>query len=159
MASVIKNGFRFLLFFMLYFSLGISISDAQLKFNLPLIDAVKPDGLVLGGSAVLTANGVIDPAGGGWLRLTSDKKSQQGWAYIDQAFAPGSGLFVQFEYKVWSAGGSGSDGLGDGLSGECIHGGAIGVDIPDPDKSEVFADHLECSSRCEFDQNAVLIGA
>ena len=129
MASVIKKGFRFLLFFMLYFSLEIGMAKAQFNFNFPLTSAGELSDFILGGSATLTANGVTDPVDNGWLRLTSDQKSQKGWACINQTFPPTLGLFVQFEYKVWSAGGGGSMELGDGLSVFLYDGGQEQADF------------------------------
>lgn len=113
---LLKKGWKLSLLLVLVFSLGIGGVKAQFNFSFPLINTTKLNELILGGSAMLTANGVIDPNDNGWLRLTSDDKNQKGWAYIDKAFPSTLGLLVQFEYKVWSSGGMNRQGLADGLS-------------------------------------------
>ncbi|MEJ5311457.1 MAG: carboxypeptidase regulatory-like domain-containing protein [Anaerolineae bacterium] len=65
-------------------------------------------GWILGGNAALTG-GTSDPAGDGWLRLTSKAYNQNGYAIFDQAFDSTRGLAVTFEYMSW--GGTGADGL------------------------------------------------
>jgi len=65
-------------------------------------------GWILGGNAILTG-GTIDPAGDGWLRLTSKATNQKGYAIYNQAFDSSRGLPVTFEYLSW--GGTGADGL------------------------------------------------
>ncbi len=105
------------------------MAKAQFNFSFPLTSADEPSDFILGGSATLTANGVTDPVDNGWLRLTPDQKSQKGWACINQPFAPTLGLFVQFEYKTWSAGGSDAVGIGDGLSVFLYDGGQEQADF------------------------------
>jgi len=65
-------------------------------------------GWILGGGALLTANG-IDPPGQGWLRLTDDSDNQSGFAYFDTAITPANGVYIRFDYASW--GGDGADGL------------------------------------------------
>jgi uncharacterized repeat protein (TIGR01451 family) len=58
--------------------------------------------IILGGdpSAYLTS-GNADPVGDGWLRLTNDKTSQRGFAYINTSFTSNMGVYIEFEYKAW----------------------------------------------------------
>lgn len=112
---LLKRGWKLSLLWVLVFSLGIGGAKAQFNFSFPLTNTTKPNELILGGSAKLTAGG-IDLSDNGWLRLTSDQKDQKGWAYIDKAFPSTLGLLIQFEYKVWSSGGVNRQGLADGLS-------------------------------------------
>lgn len=65
-------------------------------------------GWVLGDSAALTSGGA-DPAGAGYLRLTSNAGSQKGYAYYDVAFPTSLGVNIDFEYLSW--GGTGADGI------------------------------------------------
>lgn len=65
-------------------------------------------GWILGGNATLTS-GTVDPAGAGYLRLTSNSNNQKGYAYYNTAFPTSLGVNVDFEYLSW--GGSGADGL------------------------------------------------
>ena len=112
---LLKRGWKLSLLWVLVFSLGIGGVKAQFNFSFPLTNKIKPNELILGGSAKLTAD-VIDPSDNGWLRLTFDKNNEKGWAYIDKEFPSTLGLLVQFEYKIWSSGGNGRKGLADGLS-------------------------------------------
>lgn len=65
-------------------------------------------GWVLGGSAVLTSGGA-DPAGQGWLRLTSAATNQSGFAYYNTAYSTANGFLIEFEYGSW--GGTSADGF------------------------------------------------
>jgi gliding motility-associated-like protein len=80
------------------------------------------NGITFGGapSAFLTAAGSgyengshvgapIDPAGNGFLRLTSNANNQKGFAISNQTFPSTDGLSVEFEYYIY--GGSGADGI------------------------------------------------
>lgn len=67
-------------------------------------------------SGILTAgygaipNNVNDPAGNGWLRLTTNLGNQDGGAlYTSNSFSPANGVVVEFEYVAW--GGTGADGI------------------------------------------------
>lgn len=62
----------------------------------------------MGGSATLTAPS-IDPAGNGWLRLTSATGNEFGYVINDTPFPSANGIDVTFQYA--SYGGSGADGL------------------------------------------------
>ncbi len=76
----------------------------------PMTGPTAPD-WIFGGSpnpAILTGNGVIDPVGVGWLRLTDTGNNQAGYAYLDTPFSITSGVVIQFDYTTW--GGSGADG-------------------------------------------------
>jgi len=70
-------------------------------------------GWVLGGTGytpVLTAAQGIDPAGSGWLRLTSNGGNQATYAYDSTAFnAANATIAVQFSYASYN--GSGADGI------------------------------------------------
>ena len=63
----------------------------------------------LGGTALLTGNGTIDPIGSGWLRLTDSSPSQKGYAYLNQTFNLSHRLNVDLDFTAW--GGSGADGI------------------------------------------------
>ena len=65
-------------------------------------------GWVLGGNTRLTS-GNPDPAGAGYLHLTSNAGSQTGYAYYDTAFPTSLGMSIDFEYLSW--GGSGADDI------------------------------------------------
>jgi hypothetical protein len=60
-------------------------------------------------SAQLTAATGIDPAGSGFLRLTSAQNNQVGFAFNNTAVPFGYGLDIQFRYAIW--GGTGADGI------------------------------------------------
>lgn len=70
------------------------------------------------GDATLTSGGV-DPAGSGWLRLTSATGGQAGSAIYDTAFASADGAQITFSYATY--GGTGADGISfyliDGATG------------------------------------------
>ena len=64
-----------------------------------------------GYTPVLTGDGVIDPAGDGWLRLTDTTNQTATNAYNNTAFnASGTTIYASFEYASW--GGTGADGIG-----------------------------------------------
>jgi len=86
---------------------------------------------VLNGSAMLTANGIIDAPGSGWLRLTSNANAQFGTAILNTAFPSTESVNFEFDYAVY--GGSGADGISifylDGafpVTGSGANGGAFG---------------------------------
>ncbi len=73
----------------------------------------------LNGSATLTGTGAPDPAGDGWLRLTSVPGiNQQGNALmpIGEAFATGSTVLFEFEYVTWGSTSMYNNYGGDGIS-------------------------------------------
>ncbi|MFA5516571.1 MAG: hypothetical protein WDA20_09820 [Desulfuromonadales bacterium] len=86
-------------------------AQAYIIINAPMTDT-NPNGWVLGGtpnSATLTGDGVTDPVGDGWLRLTNNTGNQTGYAYNDTtSFTLQGGLIIQFDYVTW--GGNGADG-------------------------------------------------
>ncbi|MDM1408744.1 hypothetical protein [Myroides sp. DF42-4-2] len=51
----------------------------------------------------------IDNDNEGWLRLTEAEGDRSGYAFIDEAFPSGRGVFIDFEYKTW--GGNNADGI------------------------------------------------
>jgi Bacterial lectin len=59
-------------------------------------------------AAMLTAPS-LDPAGSGWLRLTSTAQSQAGAAFFSTAFPSDAVFDIEFDYATW--GGNGADGL------------------------------------------------
>jgi len=82
----------------------------------PRIVIIKEDfknstapGWTLYGTAVLTGNGVIDPVGDGWLRLTSNANWQAGTAINNSAFSSTEGVNISFDYATY--GGNGADGF------------------------------------------------
>jgi len=63
-----------------------------------------------GYTPILTGDGVIDPVGDGWLRLTDTGGNIATSAYLDTAFnAAGAAVYASFEYATW--GGNGADGM------------------------------------------------
>ena len=87
-----------------------SVSYGAIIINAPMTDT-NSTGWVLGGnptSSLLTGNGIIDPVGSGWLRLTSNSGNQTGFAYNTTSFDLSQGVLVQFDYTTW--GGTGADG-------------------------------------------------
>lgn len=95
-------------------------SSAKVNFNirpasiLPYSESFKnstASAMIYGGSpnsAILTA-GILDAEGAGYLRLTSNAKSQNGFARNSTVFSMLEGLSFSFEYYTY--GGSGADGL------------------------------------------------
>ena len=78
----------------------------------PISESFRNDtatGWVLMGSAYLTSGVPPDPAGDGWLRLTSAGGSQAGSAIYDTAFSSTEGVQVAFTYATY--GGNGADGI------------------------------------------------
>lgn len=63
----------------------------------------------IGGDAILTGNGTVDPKGDGWLRLTPAIGNKRGFAYVNKPFPSTQGVIVEFDYKTW--GGNGADGF------------------------------------------------
>lgn len=96
---------------------------AQLGYSESFNSSTAPN-WVLGDSAILTAPS-IDPAGAGYLRLTSAAGNQKGYAYLNQAFPAPLGLEIDFEYLAW--GGSGADGLVAFLYDGSITGSAFKI--------------------------------
>ncbi len=85
--------------------------QAQFAVNEPFTNATAP-GWVFGNNARLTSAAtptVIDPAGSGWLRLTSNAGNQKGYSYYNTAFPTPLGFEIDFEYLSW--GGTGADGI------------------------------------------------
>ena len=71
--------------------------------------ATAVSGIILGGSAVLTAGAGIDPDGSGYLRLTNNQAYQSGFIRNTQSFPSADGFEISFEYFTY--GGSGADGI------------------------------------------------
>ncbi len=93
-------------------------------------------GWTLKGNATLTSGGV-DPAGAGWLRLTSASATQAGSAIFDTAFSSSDGAQITFSYATY--GGNGADGISfyliDGTAATTVGapGGGLGYSrITDP---------------------------
>lgn len=81
---------------------------AAVSINETFMNASAP-GWTLLGNAALTGNGVIDAAGSGWLRLTSNAGGEAGSAIYNTAFSSDDGVTVAFTYATY--GGSGADGF------------------------------------------------
>lgn len=113
------------LLFTALFALAADAS-AQFKVNGGFRNATEPGWTLTGtdnpstnnDSAILTGgygliadgNNTNDPAGSGWLRLTTDLASQRGNAlYTGGSFPSSQGVIVEFDYVAWS--GTGADGL------------------------------------------------
>jgi hypothetical protein len=72
-------------------------------------NAQAPEDWVLGGDAEMTGDGLTDPEGDGWMRLTDDESYEIGYAVYDKALDTANGLAFSFDYTSW--GGSGADGI------------------------------------------------
>lgn len=72
--------------------------------------------ITTGGDAFLTS-GKVDPVNDGWLRLTSTKGNQTGYAYVNSSFPSTLGVMMEFEYKAWR---DISDNGYDGADGFCV---------------------------------------
>lgn len=101
------------LFLLMAVAFWLACADAS--YGAIIIDAPMTDtnssGWTLGGnpnSSLLTGNGVIDPVGQGWLRLTNNSTNQTGFAYNNTSFDLSGGLLIQYDYVTW--GGNGADG-------------------------------------------------
>ncbi|MDA8240204.1 MAG: Ig-like domain repeat protein [Nitrospiraceae bacterium] len=81
--------------------------SAAVTINETFMNATAPGWLLLG-TAALTGGG-IDPAGAGWLRLTSNSNGQAGSAIYNTAFSSDDGITVSFTYATY--GGTGADGF------------------------------------------------
>ena len=117
-----------------FFILSASVLSQAATISEGFTDSAAP-GWVLGNNACLTASGSVacgsnntvatsvagnDLPGNGWLRLTSAKMNQKGFAYYNVPINPAQGLVVTFEYATYggkgigdyaSAGPAGADGI------------------------------------------------
>jgi hypothetical protein len=64
-----------------------------------------------GDGPVLTGNGVIDPVGVGWLRLTAAKTFQNSFVYYNNEIPTKYGLVFNFDFVIWSSSSSNADGF------------------------------------------------
>jgi uncharacterized repeat protein (TIGR01451 family) len=88
---------------------GAAQVHAQFKVTQSFSGTSAP-GWTLTGNAFLTAPS-IDPAGGGWLRLTAAATDQKGVVlYTGGTFSGAQPLVMKFNYVSW--GGDGADGIG-----------------------------------------------
>jgi autotransporter-associated beta strand protein len=89
------------------------VADAQVVTINQSFTGTTAPGWMLGGTGytpVLTAAQGIDPAGSGWLRLTSNGGNQATYAYDSTAFnAANATIAVQFSYASYN--GTGADGI------------------------------------------------
>ena len=106
-----------IIFLIVAAAFGSLPKDAKAGDGLPIFESCMngtPPLWVLGGVGgswvAHFTSGVEDPAGQGWLRLTSNVGNQAGYAYYDYAFHSSYGIVVSFEYVSW--GGTGADGVG-----------------------------------------------
>ena len=116
------------------FSLLLNTAQAQFTITENFRGQVGPN-IIIGDDARLTS-GNIDPVGAGWLRLTPDENSKQGYAYINRTFPSTLGVLADFEYKMYRNNTSdGADGISvflfDGTYGPGTfklgrYGGALG---------------------------------
>ena len=106
-ASTLNSSLIFILLLITFAPSGSVLA----AFSFPLSESFtgsSAPGWVLGGTTILTS-GNGDPAGNGWLRLTSKSTYQAGYAYFNTPIPTGDGLIVTFDYAAW--GGNGADGL------------------------------------------------
>ncbi|MFI5180338.1 MAG: hypothetical protein ACHQPI_02985 [Thermoanaerobaculia bacterium] len=88
-------------------TVGLATSASAVGISQTFRNSTAP-GWNLVGTAVLTSGGV-DPAGVGWLRLTSNAGNQAGTAIYNTPFSSTAGVQVIFTYATY--GGSGADGI------------------------------------------------
>src|SRR4051812_43498135 len=84
----------------------ISVSQnivAQFPYQETFKNAIAP-GLVISGSAKLTAAAAIDPIGDGYLRLNENVLNSVGYAFAEDSFPSNYGLTVSFEFFSYKAG-------------------------------------------------------
>ena len=93
----------------------IALSFGSIAYAAPLSAGVSEDfrnssapGWNLYGNALLTGGG-IDPAGDGWLRLTSNVNYQAGSAIYNTAFSSTKGVNIEFDFAIYN--GNGADGF------------------------------------------------
>ncbi len=97
------------------FTLGLVAGSAQAQFKLRAsFEGTSEPGWTISSnnadSGILTAASGIDPAGSGWLRLTSNGNSRASNAlYTGGSFPSTDGVVVAFDYVSW--GGTGADGI------------------------------------------------
>lgn len=72
-------------------------------------------GLVVGGSAKLTAASGIDAVGSGYLRLTDNINNQVGYVYAEDSFPSKLGLSITFSFFTYKAGAT-ANNIADGFS-------------------------------------------
>lgn len=107
-------------------ALGLACqAQAQFKLSAPFRASVEPgwtisgtdnaatnndSGILTGGYGSIAATGTNDPAGSGWLRLTTRLGNQAGSAlYTGGTLSSALGIVVELEYVSW--GGTGADGI------------------------------------------------
>jgi uncharacterized repeat protein (TIGR01451 family) len=100
----------------LIFAVGLPTSASAVSLNETFMNSTAP-GWNLVGTAVLTSGGV-DPAGAGWLRLTTNAGNQAGTAIYNTAFSSAAGVQVIFTYATYSF----VNAPGDGISFYLIDG-------------------------------------
>ena len=117
-----------------FFILSTSVLTQAATISEGFTDSAAP-GWVIGNNACLTASATVpcgsnntvatnvtgnDTPGNGWLRLTSARMNQKGFAYYNVPINPAQGLVVTFEYATYggkgigdyaSAGPAGADGI------------------------------------------------
>lgn len=108
----------FLLFLLFGVSVCLPTSASAVNLNETFMNSTAP-GWNLVGTAVLTSGGV-DPAGAGWLRLTSNAGNQAGSAIYNTAFSSTAGVQVIFTYATY--GWDVTTAPGDGISFYLIDG-------------------------------------
>jgi hypothetical protein len=100
----------------LIFAVGLPTSASAVSLNETFMNSTAP-GWNLVGTAVLTSGGV-DPAGAGWLRLTTNAGNQAGTAIYNTPFDSTAGVQVIFTYATYSF----VNAPGDGISFYLIDG-------------------------------------
>jgi hypothetical protein len=56
-----------------------------------------------GANPQYTGNGVTDPVGDGWIRLTSKTQNELGYVILDKTFPSTMGVTIEFDFKIWGA--------------------------------------------------------
>lgn len=91
----------------------VFFAAAQFPYLGTFKNAASP-GLVISGSARLTAAAGIDAPGNGYLRLTENINNSIGYAYAEDSFPSNYGLTVRFEFFDWKVGATATN-QADGL--------------------------------------------
>lgn len=91
-----------------------SVLFAQLPYQQSFKNSAA-SGVLVSGTARLTAASGIDPEGDGYLRLTDNTTNQVGYAYAKTAFPSDYGLTTTFEFYTYRAGANGVN-QADGIS-------------------------------------------
>ena len=84
----------------------VPVAQAQSFINETFTGTTAPEWTFVnaaGDGPRLTAASGIDPAGSGWLRLTSDKTYQNSFVYYNNPITTNYGFTLTFDFVIWTA--------------------------------------------------------